>query len=72
MNGIEPGFDTQESGAQLPDSCTDPCILIWHVINANTFAQHVRFLELSSGFDSGSRSVVVFFYNRPVVMEKAS
>jgi hypothetical protein len=39
---------------------TDTCILIWHVMNANTFAQHVRFEELPSGFDSGSRGVVVF------------
>ena len=71
MNGIEPGFDTQESGAQLPDSYRSlysdlPCDKRQHL------AQHVHFEELPSGFDSGSRSVVVFFYNRPVVMEKAS
>ena len=71
MNGIEPGFDTQASGAQLPDSYRT-CVLIYHVINANTLTQHVRFLELSSGFDSSSRGVVVFFYNRAVVMEKAA
>jgi len=53
------------------DSYTDPCILIWHVINANTLTQHVRFEELPSGFDSGSRRVVVFFYDRAVVMEKS-
>ena len=56
----------------LPDSHTNPCILIWHVINANTLAQHVRFVELPSGFDSGPRRVVVVFYNRTVVMEKSS
>ena len=56
----------------LPDSHTNPCILIWHVINANTLAQHVRFVELPSGFDSGPRRVVVFFYNWTVVMEKSS
>ena len=43
---------------------TDTCILIWHVINANTFAQHVRFEELPSGFDSGSRGMVVFLSSR--------
>ena len=56
----------------LPDRYTNPCILIWHVINANTLAQHVRFEELPSGFNSGPRRVVVFFYNRTVVMEKSS
>jgi hypothetical protein len=50
---------------------TDTCIPICHVINAKTLAQHVHFEELPSGFDSGSRGVVVFFYNRAVVMETA-
>jgi hypothetical protein len=54
----------------LPDT-TDACIPTCHVINAKTLAQHVCFEELPSGFDSGSLGVVVFFYNRPVVMEKA-
>ena len=57
--------------AHLLGCYSHPCILIWHVINANTLAQHVRFKELPSGFDSGSPGVVVVFYNRPVVMEKA-
>ena len=50
---------------------TDACNLICHVIHAKTLAQHVRFEELPSGFDSGSPGVVVFFYNRSVVLEKA-
>jgi hypothetical protein len=62
----------QSQFSHLPDSYTDPCILIWHVINANTLAQHVRFVELPSGFDSGPCRVVVFFYNWTVVMEKSS
>ena len=72
-NGSAAGFDhiRADNAVVLSDTYTDSCILIWHVINANTLAQHVRFEELPSGFDSGSRRVVVFFYNRAALMETA-
>jgi len=54
----------------LPDAYRELC-LICDVINARGLVQHVRFEELPSGFDSSSRGVVVFFYNRAVVTEKA-
>ncbi len=54
----------------MRQQATDTCILICRVITPDP-AQHVPFDELSAGFASRALGVVVFFYNRSVVMEKA-